>query len=63
MEFVNTMRKQHKLIMGIGHKVKSVSGRAEQEGGPVSGQVGHETASVGCALIGVISLFMGGLCR
>lgn len=27
MEFVNTMRKQHKLIMGIGHKVKSVSGR------------------------------------
>ena len=25
MEFVNSMRKQHKLIMGIGHKVKSVS--------------------------------------
>ncbi len=25
MEFVNTMRKQHQLIMGIGHKVKSVS--------------------------------------
>ena len=24
-EFVNQMRKQHKLIMGIGHKVKSVS--------------------------------------
>ena len=24
MEFVNSMRKQHKLIMGIGHKVKSV---------------------------------------
>ena len=24
MEFVNTMRKQHQLIMGIGHKVKSV---------------------------------------
>ena len=24
MEFVNTMRKEHKLIMGIGHKVKSV---------------------------------------
>lgn len=25
MEFVNAMRKQHRLIMGIGHKVKSVS--------------------------------------
>ena len=25
MEFVNSMRKQHRLIMGIGHKVKSVS--------------------------------------
>ncbi len=25
MVFVNTMRKQHQLIMGIGHKVKSVS--------------------------------------
>ena len=24
MEFVNSMRKQHRLIMGIGHKVKSV---------------------------------------
>ena len=24
-EFVNDMRKQHKLIMGIGHRVKSVS--------------------------------------
>ena len=26
MEFVNSMRKQHRLIMGIGHKVKSVRG-------------------------------------
>ena len=25
MEFVNSMRKQHKLIPGIGHRVKSVS--------------------------------------
>lgn len=25
MEFVNSMRRQHKLIMGIGHRVKSVS--------------------------------------
>ena len=25
MEFVNKMRKEHKLIMGIGHRVKSVS--------------------------------------
>ena len=25
MEFVNTMRKKGKLIMGIGHRVKSVS--------------------------------------
>lgn len=25
MEFVNETRKQHKLIMGIGHRVKSVS--------------------------------------
>ena len=25
MEFVNSMRKQHKLILGIGHRVKSVS--------------------------------------
>ena len=25
MEFVNSMRKQHKLIMGIGHRIKSVS--------------------------------------
>lgn len=24
MEFVNSMRKQNKLIMGIGHRVKSV---------------------------------------
>ena len=24
MEFVNHMRRQHKLILGIGHKVKSV---------------------------------------
>ena len=24
-EFVTEMRKQHKLIMGIGHRVKSVS--------------------------------------
>ena len=24
MEFVNSMRKQHKLILGIGHRVKSV---------------------------------------
>ena len=24
MEFVNSMRRQHKLIMGIGHRVKSV---------------------------------------
>jgi citrate synthase len=26
MEFVNEMRKEGKLIMGIGHRVKSVSG-------------------------------------
>ena len=26
MEFVNSMRRQHLLIPGIGHKVKSVSG-------------------------------------
>jgi len=26
MEFVNQMRKEGKLIMGIGHRVKSVSG-------------------------------------
>ena len=25
MEFVNQTRRQHKLIMGIGHRVKSVS--------------------------------------
>jgi len=25
MDFVNKMRKEHKLIMGIGHRVKSVS--------------------------------------
>jgi len=25
MQFVNKMRKEHKLIMGIGHRVKSVS--------------------------------------
>lgn len=25
MEFVNKMRAEHKLIMGIGHRVKSVS--------------------------------------
>ena len=24
MEFVNSMRRQHKLILGIGHRVKSV---------------------------------------
>ena len=29
MEFVNHMRKQHKLIPGIGHRVKSVSGRSQ----------------------------------
>ena len=27
MEFVNKMRKEHKLIMGIGHRVKSVSSK------------------------------------
>ena len=27
MEFVNKMRKEHRLIMGIGHRVKSVSHR------------------------------------
>lgn len=26
MEFVNETRKNHQLIMGIGHRVKSVSG-------------------------------------
>lgn len=26
MEFVNKMKKEGKLIMGIGHRVKSVSG-------------------------------------
>jgi len=27
MEFVNNMRKQGKLILGIGHRIKSVSGQ------------------------------------
>ena len=32
-EFVNHMRKQHKLIMGIGHRVKSVSSATTADGG------------------------------
>lgn len=31
MEFVNDMRKKGQLIMGIGHRVKSVSGQHEQQ--------------------------------
>lgn len=30
MEFVNNMRKEGKLIMGIGHRVKSVSAGQDQ---------------------------------
>ena len=32
MEFVNKMKKEGKLIMGIGHRVKSVSCRSQGTG-------------------------------
>ncbi len=31
MEFVNSMRKKGQLIMGIGHRVKSVSDKEERK--------------------------------
>ena len=38
MEFVNKMRKEGKLIMGIGHRVKSVS--ISQRSNQVTGSIG-----------------------
>ena len=32
MDFVNKMRSEHKLIMGIGHRVKSVSKNCKKVG-------------------------------
>lgn len=47
-EFVNEMRKKHTLIMGIGHRVKSVSLCACQVASALKAAAMSSPAATGC---------------